>query len=104
MHHYLCLMGKENFTRKNLINKIYKNLGFSKNFSSQMIDSFFESLCLELIKYNKVKIASFGTLKAVEKRERIGRNPKTKIPAKITARKVIKFKPSIQLKEKINSL
>ena len=69
-----------------------------------MIDSFFESLCLELIKYNKVKIASFGTLKAVEKRERIGRNPKTKIPAKITARKVIKFKPSVQLKEKINNL
>jgi len=104
MHHYLCLMGKENFTRKNLINKIYQNLGFSKNFSSQIIDSFFESLCLELIKYNKVKITSFGTLTAVKKRERIGRNPKTKIPAKITARKVIKFKPSIQLKEKINSL
>ena len=96
-------MSKENFTRKKLINKIYHNLGFSKNFSSQIIESFFESLCLELIKYNKVKITSFGTLTAIEKKERLGRNPKTKIPAKITARKIIKFKPSEQLKEKINN-
>ena len=96
-------MEKENFTRKKLINKIYQNLGFSKNFSSQIIECFFESLCIELIKYNKVKITSFGTLTAVEKKERIGRNPKTKIPAKITARKVVKFKPSKQLKEKINN-
>ena len=95
-------MEKENFTRKKLINKIYQKLGFSKNFSSRIIDSFFESLCLELIRYNKVKITSFGTLTTVKKKERIGRNPKTKMPAKITARKIIKFKPSEQLKEKIN--
>ena len=96
-------MSKENFTRKKLINKIYHNFGFSKNFSSQIIESFYESLSLELIKYNKVKITSFGTLTAIEKKERLGRNPKTKIPAKITARKIIKFKPSEQLKEKINN-
>ena len=94
---------KKNFTRKNLTDKIYQKIGFSKNFSSQIIDNFFESLCLELIKYHQVKISSFGTLCTVEKKERIGRNPKTKIPAKIIARKIIKFIPSELLKEKINN-
>ena len=95
-------MVKKNFTRKNLSNKIYQNLGFSKNFSSTMVDAFFETLTTELIKSNKVKISSFGTFKVVNKNERIGRNPKTKVETKITARKVVKFNPSIFIKEKLN--
>ena len=95
-------MIKKNFTRKNLSNKIYQNLGFSKNFSSTMVDAFFETLTTELIKSNKVKISSFGTFKVVNKNERIGRNPKTKVETKIAARKVVKFNPSIFIKEKLN--
>ena len=56
-----------------------------------------------LIKSENVKISSFGTFKVNKKKERIGRNPKTKIEAMISARKVIKFKPSLELKNKINS-
>ena len=96
-------MLKNNFTRKSLANKIYKNLGFSKNISSTIIDDFFESLSLELIKNNKIKISSFGTFQVINKRERIGRNPKTKVDAKISARKIVKFKPSNFIKKKINS-
>ena len=96
-------MVKRNFTRKNLSNKIYQKIGFSKNFSSKIIDNFFESLISELIISNKIKISSFGTFKVINKRERIGRNPKTKIEAKISPRKVVKFKPSSFVKKIINN-
>ena len=95
-------MVKKNFNRKNLSNKIYQNLGFSKNFSSTIVDNFFEIMTSELIRSNKVKISSFGTFKVMSKKERIGRNPKTKIEAKITSRKVVKFKPSLTIKKKLN--
>ena len=95
-------MVKKNFNRKNLTNKIYQNLGFSKNFSSTIVDNFFEIMATELIRSNKVKISSFGTFKVMSKKERIGRNPKTKIEAKITSRKVVKFKPSLVIKKKLN--
>ena len=92
-----------NITRKKLYNRIHQNLGFSKNISSQIVDDFFELLIDELIKKKEVKISSFGTFKVIDKRERIGRNPKTKVVAKICARKIVKFKPSLKTKEKINN-
>ena len=96
-------MLKKNFTRKNLSNKVFQNLGFSKNFSSIIIDDFFESIVSELVKLDKIKISSFGTFEILSKKERIGRNPKTKVEAKISARKVIKFKPSLVIKKKLNN-
>ena len=97
-------MVKKNFTRKDLSNKIYQNLGFSKNYSSTIIDNFFETLVQGLLKSNKIKISSFGTFKVINKRERIGRNPKTKEKAIIAPRKVVTFKPSLFVKEKLNNL
>ena len=95
-------MAVKNFTRKDLTNKIYQNLGFSKNFSSTLIEDLIESIISELIKSNKIKISSFGTFKVLNKKQRIGRNPKTKIEAKISARKVIRFKPSPLVKRRLN--
>ena len=95
-------MLKKNYTRKDLSNNVHQNIGFSKNISSLIIDDFFESLVSELIKFNKIKISSFGTFEVFDKKERIGRNPKTKVEAKIVARKVVKFKPSNLIKEKLN--
>jgi len=97
-------MVKKNFTRKDLTNKIYQNLGFSKNYSSTIIDNFFETLIQELIRSNKIKISSFGTFKVINKKERIGRNPKTGKSAIIVPRKVVKFTPSLLVKQKLNSL
>ena len=97
-------MVKKNFTRKDLSNKIYQNLGFSKNYSSTIIDNFFETLTQELINSNRIKISSFGTFKIINKKERVGRNPKTKEKAIIVPRKVVRFKPSLLLKEKLNNL
>ena len=95
-------MLKKNFTRKDLANKIFYDLGFSKRMSLKIIDNFFESIILELLQSNKIKISSFGTFEVINKSERIGRNPKTKVEARILARKVVKFKPSILFKEKLN--
>ena len=95
-------MLKKNFTRKDLANKIFKKLGFSKRFSSSFIDNFFETLSNQLIKTNTAKISNFGTFKIVTTKERMGRNPKTGVEAKIFSRKVVKFKPSLSFKKKIN--
>ena len=48
-------MVNKNFTRKDLSNKIYKNIGFSKNLSLKIIDDFFETIMLEVTKLNKIK-------------------------------------------------
>ena len=95
-------MVNNNFTRKDLSNKIYKNVGFSKNLSLKIVDDFFESIILDIIKSNKIKISSFGTFSILNKKERMGRNPKTGVQAKIFSRKVIKFKPPSAFKKKIN--
>ena len=97
-------MVKKNFTRKDLSYKIYQNLGFSKSYSSTVIDNFFETLIQELLRSNKIKISSFGTFQVIHKKKRIGRNPKTKEEAIIVPRKVVKFTPSLLVKQKINNL
>ena len=95
-------MVKKNFTRKELSNKISKRIGFSKNYSSIIVDDFFETLIHHLVKFKQIKISSFGTFQVKNKKERIGRNPKTKEEAKISSRKVVKFRPSSFFKKKIN--
>ena len=96
-------MEKKNFTRKDLTIQIYKNLGFSKSYSLSLVDNFFEILVSSLIKSNKLKISSFGTFEVINKKERIGRNPKTKVEARISPRKIVKFKPSQFIKRKLNN-
>ena len=95
-------MVNNNFTRKDLSNKIHKNVGFSKNLSLKIVDDFFESIILSIIKSNKIKISSFGTFIILNKKERMGRNPRTGVEAKIFSRKVVKFKHSLSFKKKIN--
>ena len=95
-------MNKKNLTKKDISNKIFHNLGFSKSISSRIIDDFFELIVTHLVKTDKIKISSFGTFKVSNKKERIGRNPKTKVTAKICARKVVKFKPSAIAKDRLN--
>ena len=95
---------RNNLTKKDLINSIYMQLGFSKKIIEILIDDFFEILIDKLTKNNKVKISNFGTFALKNKRERIGRNPKTKEEAVISERNVITFKPSKEVKKYINNL
>jgi len=95
-------MSKKNFNRKKLAEKIYKNLGFSKNISLSVVDNIFESLVIGIIQSEKIKISSFGTFSVIKKKERVGRNPKTGIESKIIARKIVKFTPSLKFKREVN--
>ena len=97
-------MDNKNFTKKDLAEKVHKRVGFSKSFSSKLINDFINLCNIELKESEKIKISSFGTFEIINKSQREGRNPKTKVAAKITARKVIKFKCSAQFKSKLNSL
>ena len=91
-----------NLTKQEIVNSIYMQIGYSKKISENLLEDFFEIILLNLKKNNKVKIAKFGTFELRFKKERIGRNPKTKKTAIISERKVVLFKPSKELKNKIN--
>lgn len=89
-------------TRAKLSDALHQRLGMSRQNSAQLVDLLLEEMIQGIIKDEQLKIASFGTFSVRKKRERIGRNPKTKETAVITARKVLSFKPSLMLKGKIN--
>ena len=91
-----------NLTKQEIVNSIYMQIGYSKKISENLLEDFFEIILLNLKKNKKVKIAKFGTFELRLKKKRIGRNPKTKESAIISERKVILFKPSKELKNKIN--
>ena len=91
-----------NLTKKEIINSIYMQLGFSKKICENLLEDFFLIIIDNLIKYKKVKIAKFGTFSLRTKSSRIGRNPKTKESKLISKRNVILFKPSKELKFNIN--
>tara|TARA_B100001250_G_scaffold308367_1_gene270269 strand:- start:580 stop:864 length:285 start_codon:yes stop_codon:yes gene_type:complete len=91
-----------NLTKKDIINSIYMQLGFSKKICENLLEDFFLIIIDNLIKYKKVKIAKFGTFTLRTKSSRIGRNPKTKESKIISERNVVLFKPSKELKFNIN--
>ncbi len=92
-----------NLTKKEIINSIYMQLGFSKKICENIFDDFFSIILDELIKNQKVKIPKFGSFELRHKKSRIGRNPKTLEKKVISERNVILFKPSKDLKKFINS-
>ena len=91
-----------NLTKKDLVNSIYMQVGFSKNILENLVEEFFLIIVDSLEKEKKIKISKFGTFSIREKKSRIGRNPKTKEEKKISQRKVVLFKPSKQFKVLIN--
>ena len=92
-----------NITRNEIAESIFKEIGLSRSECSEFVDTIVEYLITGIINDEVVKIASFGTFKLRQKKQREGRNPKTKEPAVISSRKVILFRISQQLKEKLNS-
>ena len=90
-------------TRSTLSEAVFKNVGLSRNESANLVDSVFGEILKSLIQGNDVKISSFGTFVVRQKKERIGRNPKTGQEVPITARSVVTFRASNVLKSKVNS-
>ena len=91
-----------NLTKKDLVNSVYMQVGFSKQIAENLIEEFLTIIMSNLIKNKSVKISKFGTFFVQSKKSRIGRNPKTKEEKTISKRNVVIFKPSKEFKEFLN--
>ena len=91
-----------NLTKKDLVNFVYMQLGFSKQISENLIDDFLETIVSNIKNEKKLKLSKFGTFTIRKKKSRIGRNPKTKETKMISSREVVLFKPSKEFKDFVN--
>ena len=92
-----------NLTKKEIVNSIYMQIGFSKKISEALLEDIFQILLKNILLEKKVKISKFGTFILRRKNQRIGRHPKTKETKVISERNVILFKPSKEFKFYINN-
>ncbi|MHA6317043.1 integration host factor subunit alpha [Altererythrobacter sp. CAU 1778] len=88
-------------TRADLAEALNRKLGFSRSESLDMVESILAKMCGALDKGENVKISGFGSFILRDKRERVGRNPKTGVEVPITPRRVVTFRASQKLKDKI---
>tara|TARA_B100001093_G_C26377060_1_gene821241 strand:+ start:206 stop:505 length:300 start_codon:yes stop_codon:yes gene_type:complete len=91
-----------NLTKKDLVNSVYMQLGFSKQILESLIDDFLKTIIDNIKTEKKLKLSNFGTFTIRQKKSRIGRNPKTKEIKLISSRDVVLFKPSKEFKEVVN--
>mgnify|MGYP006184646121 CR=1 FL=1 len=94
---------RSNLTKKDLVNSIYMQIGFSKNISENLINDFFATIKEQLKIEKKLKLSKFGTFSTRVKKSRIGRNPLTKEKKIISDRSVVLFKASKEFKNLVNS-
>ena len=95
---------RTNLTKKELVNSIYMQIGFSKRISENLLDDMLDTIVDNLKNYKKIKISKFGTFSIRTKKRRVGRNPLTKEEKVISDRDVVLFKPSKEFKDLVNSL
>jgi integration host factor subunit alpha len=96
-------MSRVNLTKKDLINSVYMQIGFSKNISENLIDEFLFTIINNLKIEKKIKLSKFGTFSIRSKKSRLGRNPKTREQKTISNRDVVLFKASKEFKDLVNS-
>lgn len=90
-------------TRADLGEAVYRAVGLSRNESADFVENILRHISDSLVAGETVKISSFGTFAVREKGARIGRNPKTGEEVPIEPRRVLVFRPSHILKDKINA-
>ena len=91
-----------NLTKKDIVNSIYMQIGYSKNILDVILDDIINLILNNLKTKKKVKISNFGTFEIRYKKQRQGRNPKTNEVKIISARNVVLFKPSKEFKNFVN--
>ena len=91
-----------NLTKKDVINSVYMQIGFSKKISENLLEDILFVIIKNLKKNKKIKISKFGTFTIRNKKSRVGRNPLTKEKKIITSRNVVLFKPSKEFKDFVN--
>lgn len=95
-------MADTTVTRAQLAEAVYQEVGLSRNDSAQLVDVILEEISQSLIKGDMVKLSSFGSFQVRSKAQRIGRNPKTGEEVPILPRRVLVFRASHVLKDKVN--
>ena len=91
-----------NLTKKDLVNLVYMQLGFSKQISENLIEDFLSTIVTNIKDEKKLKLSKFGTFSIRQKKSRIGRNPKTLEEFDISSRRKIFFSSSKKVKKKLN--
>jgi integration host factor subunit alpha len=95
-------MAGNTLTRSDLSEAVYREIGLSRNESSELVETILDRISDALVRGEHVKISSFGTFTVREKGARMGRNPKTGEEVPIDPRRVLVFRPSHIMKERVN--
>ncbi len=96
-------MSEKTLTRMDLSEAVFREVGLSRNESADLVESILKHVSDALVQGETVKISSFGTFSVRSKTARVGRNPKTGEEVPITPRRVLSFRPSHLMKDKVNS-
>ena len=96
-------MGGKTVTRADLCEAVYQKVGLSRTESAELVEQVLDEICACIVRGDSVKLSSFGSFIVRQKGERVGRNPKTGEEVPISPRRVMVFKPSNVLKQRINS-
>lgn len=96
-------MSKGTVTRADLTEAIYREIGLSRTESAELVEAVIDGIIDALLRGEQVKLAGFGTFSLRDKAERMGRNPKTGKAVPITPRRVLTFKPSQVVRERVNT-
>lgn len=94
-------MGQETLTRMDLSEAVFREVGLSRNESAALVESVLKHMSDALVAGEQVKISSFGTFSVREKAARVGRNPKTGDEVPIHPRRVLTFRPSHLMKDRV---
>ena len=97
-----CNMNDKTLTRMDLSEAVFRELGLSRNESADLVESVLEKICASVVAGEQVKISSFGTFSIRQKSARVGRNPKTGQEAPIPPRRVLTFRPSHLMKDRVS--
>ena len=96
-----CKMNEGALTKADMAERLFEELGFNKREAKDLVEKFFEEIRLSLESNEQVKLSGFGNFDLRDKRERPGRNPKTGDEAPIAPRRVLTFRPSHLLKDRV---
>ncbi|WP_425090452.1 integration host factor subunit alpha [Tropicimonas sp. S265A] len=94
-------MANKTLTRMDLSDAVFREVGLSRNESAQIVESILQHMSDALVRGESVKISSFGTFSVRDKSARIGRNPKTGEEVPIHPRRVLTFRPSHLMKDRV---
>ena len=96
-------MSESTLTRMDLSEAVFREVGLSRNESADLVESVLDHVSDALVSGQSVKISSFGTFSIRDKNERVGRNPKTGEEVPIAPRRVLTFRPSHLMKERVDA-